>query len=123
MALTSTPLGQATTHAMIQQTAVGLTADVDLRHGSTNLEVVDITEGSGTGVASVKLYNNDGDGISVGSTAPDVVLPVVSNGTQVWLISPPLNFNNGLTMAAAKEHGVTATNAPDASTSVLLITS
>ena len=109
MAYTQTPFGQSDLAVGIE-TDVTTTAVENVRSGATKLLSVYIS--SPSSVCNLKLYDDNGTGLSVGTTVPVGCLPCASGGIAIYSFDPPLEFEEGLSYAAATEDGTSASTSP-----------
>ena len=122
MALTVTPLGRPLANDLAIETALSTTLKTNVFMGPCSPQCFQITKASGgSNAASVKLYDDDGTGVSLGTTGPNLILPIPNGGSLTVFIDGGLYFEEGFSMAAAEENGKVVTTAPDSNVTVRVI--
>jgi hypothetical protein len=126
-------MGRKLEYDLSEQSSLTKTPDKNVRGGATSLfaAMLDNTQTDGT-KAYAKFYDNDGSDLVVGTTKPDIILPIpayVAPGAAtevkgvVMMIAPDgLPFSNGLTMLASKEDGNEVTDSPAGGVIARLVT-
>lgn len=115
MALSTTILPGFFARAITVQTLMSKTPDVNVRGKATTLYSLHLQNTAASASAnSVKLYDSDGDGLTVGTDAPEMIVPIAADVEMELLIEGGHVFANGLSWAAAQEDGVPATTNPAA---------
>lgn len=96
---------------VVRDPALGATADANVGPGAATLYLAQVDN---TGNASQKVYLKlyDATGPSVGSTAPDKIIPVPGGSTQKVAFPEGIPFVTGLSMACVTTGGTAGTTPP-----------
>ena len=113
MAVTTTPLGGLDGETrLIVPAAVTATAQVNIADGGVTIQHIQIVNSST--IAYLKFWNTDGrTAVTVGTTAPDMILVCKASATMHYTFVNGLDFfSTGVTVAAVQEAGTAGTTAP-----------
>ena len=109
MALTRTPSAENIQSQMGRQTAATATADENIFGDAPAVYAVHIDNASGA-PAYVKLY--DATAVTVGTTAPDLVFPVLASAQLVVSIVEGVTMSNAVSLAGVTAAGTGGTTDP-----------
>lgn len=109
MALSATlPLARITSQ-MVKQTAVGATADNNITGSNATLYVLDATNNHSTATGWLKIFDDAAP--TVGTTTPDIVIPLAGNQRQVVTIAEGITSTNAISWAFVNAAGTGGTGA------------
>lgn len=86
------------------------TSEDDIRSGATTVYEVDIDNTANAAIEYVKLYDNAGP--TVGTTAPNVILPIAASSRKRYKFEGGLVFATGLSAACVTAAGTAGTTGP-----------
>ena len=109
MATSST--GTETTLTIFKESALGNTAVV-VSDESTSLSFVEVVNAD-SAIRHLKVYNTPSP--TVGTTQPDMILPIYSGETATITFKTPIVFDTGLAMIMSDSPGTPAGSAPSGS--------
>lgn len=122
MALSRTPLGNdVLEYDQTVESDLAKEGDLNLRHDPTTLYAVEVENGAVT-VASVKVYDSDGDGWVGGTTLPDFILPCGISLEVNYFWPNGVAMAVGVSVAAAQEDGKDLTTDTDNATVTRVLT-
>jgi hypothetical protein len=110
MALVTTPIKSPLGNAICQDTALGSVSDNDIRAGATTVYYLDLDNSLNAATTYFKAWNAAAP--TVGTTAPDMVIPVPASTRLPIPIPGGLLFSANLSMAAVTTGGTAGTTAP-----------
>jgi hypothetical protein len=89
----------------------------DLKNGPATLYSLTVLNNDTTpDTVYMKLYDTDGDGLTFGTTSPDIVIPCAGSGAlSICSIPGGLSFASGLTLGTSTAGGVVVTGSVDLS--------
>lgn len=121
------PLPDGITKRITQINDIGVTIGTDvatnIRNGPCDLFAFNVQKATSSLDASMKLYNNGGDGLVIGTTAPQIIFPCANGKTMTMLVyGDGLSFDEGLSVSADTLDGFAGTTVPDADADVWILT-
>ena len=132
MAFTVTPQILDLNATRLVSTAVGATLEPNLTGGSCLLHTIRVTNAHAN-AAVLKIWDGDGSAVTVGTTAPDFVLPCPGSDTVTYAFTDTASMGggvplDGLSVACVKNVGVSdgpgteGTTAPTGNVGVTILT-
>ena len=123
MSVTTTPISSGLASNIVKDSALGGTADNDIRNGATTVYVVSVDNSANAAASYVKLYNNAAP--TVGTTAPDIILMCPSSVKREFWVGGGLgiSFGTACSMACVTTGGTAGTTSPSSSVIVNVFSS
>ena len=106
--LATLPLARVTSQ-MIKNTAISTTADNHITGSNATIHMLDITNNHGSAKGYFKIF--DSTSPSVGTTVPEIVIPVAGAQRQVVTIAEGITSTNGISWAFTNAGGTAGTGA------------
>lgn len=120
MAATTTSLVSLANAVEIKDTALGAAPDNDVNVGAATLYLVQVDNSANpTQKVYLKLYNNVAP--TVGTTAPDKIIPAPGGTVQQVYFPEGIAFGTSLSMACVTAGGTGGAGAPTSSVVVTLV--
>ena len=109
MALSATlPLARMSSQ-MIKQTALSPTADNNVTGSNATIHMLDVTNNHGSAMGWLKIF--DSASPTVGTTQPDIVIPIAGAQRQVVTIAEGVTTTTGISWAFVNAAGTGGTGA------------
>ncbi len=111
MAVTIAPLGLTGALRIIRDSDADNTPERNVNDGSATIYAVLIDNTANAAATYVKFYNTTA-AITLGTTAPDMILMVPASVKRTFIFTTGNVFNTGLTYAAVTTAGTAGTTSP-----------
>lgn len=121
MALSTTLQATAIATTLIQQTDTNATANTDVMSGAATLYMLDIDNSAVAATTYVKFYDDVAP--TVGTTDPDMIIPVAGTVRRQIAMPEGMAFAAGLSFAAVTTAGTAGVVNPTAAVVVRLLAS
>jgi len=113
MSFTTTQLANPTAtklHTVTPTSGGGTAVEDELNSGATDLAQVHIdNSNNAAATAYIKLWNNTAANVTVGTTAPDMILPCPGGATLTYAFPQETSFANGCCITAVTAGGTGGT--------------
>ena len=106
--LATLPLARVTSQ-MIKQTALGTTADNNITGSNATIYVIDATNNHATATGFLKIF--DSAAPTVGTTHPEIVIPIAGAQRQIVTIAEGITSTTGISWAFVNAAGTAGTDA------------
>tara|TARA_R110000824_G_scaffold190165_1_gene371586 strand:- start:320 stop:685 length:366 start_codon:yes stop_codon:yes gene_type:complete len=121
MAVSITNLGSPLAVKLVIDTTADATSAANVTGASGNLFLVEIDNTNNTAISYLKLYNHASP--TVGTTAPDLVLPAPASTKLTYAIPQGVAFGTAISIAATTAGGTAGTGSPSGAVTVNILTS
>lgn len=111
MAISIIPLGLAGDLRVISDTDSDGTAESNINDGPATIFCISIDNNANAAVEYSKFYDA-ATAITVGTTAPDMILMSNASSRHHWVFTNGLTFSTGLTFATVTAGGTAGTTSP-----------
>ena len=121
MAVTTTPLSNPVAAALVTDTDSDGTSESDVRSGASTVYMIDIDNSLNAAASYSKFYNNVGP--TIGTTAPDLILPSPASTRIVYAIPQGFAFATALSFASVTTAGTAGTTNPTSNITIRIVCS
>lgn len=121
MAVTTTPLSSPFTNAIVFDADANEVAENNVRGGASTVFMLRIDNSANAAASYVKLYNDAAP--TVGTTAPDLIIPVAANASVEWVSLTGFAFATALSFACVTTGGTGGTTGPTSDVGVRILCS
>ena len=122
MATYKTSISSAVSSARWTDTAASSTA-VEASSSSIHIHQIRIVNTANTTKLYLKIYNVAASSVTVGTTSPDVILPVEASSSVEYDFDPRIELATALSYAVVTGAGTAGTTAPGTAITVVFLTS
>jgi len=120
MAITQTALADLASSFIFTDTDNAATI-AGVKSASTVVHAIDIDNTANSATTFVKLYNVASGSVTVGTTAPDMILPIPASTRSSFIIPGGLTFATALSVASVTTGGTAGTTGPTSDVVVRIV--
>jgi len=102
--------------SLVFEDTISANAAIIVATGALTIYLIDITNAQ-AGINFVKFYNTAG-AVTVGTTAPDMILQIVASDQRSMIFPSGLTFSAGLQIATVTAAGTAGTTSPSSNVGV-----
>lgn len=120
MAVTVTPQATPSNLQLYSNTSVANTA-VSVNGSATTVYRIHLDNSANAAVTYYKFWNTASGSVTVGTTAPDMIIPVAASSVVNYGVQPSIaEFSTALTIAAVTTAGTAGTTSPTSAAKIYI---